>query len=117
MNKLSSSAIFGIALLACVSTEGAANEDQAKRENFTVAGHNAFVILPPKAPADKPMRWVWYAPTLRGLPGNAEQWMFDRFHEAGSAVAGSTRHFGYPCRYMSYALKTFRNQVKCGSAN
>jgi pimeloyl-ACP methyl ester carboxylesterase len=88
MNKLSSSAILAVALLAYASAEGAANEDRAKRENFTVAGHNAFVILPPKPPADKPIRWVWYAPTLRGLPGNAEQWMFDRFHAAGIAVAG-----------------------------
>jgi len=54
MKKLSGSAILAVALLACASADGAASEDQAKCENFTVAGHNAFVILPPKAPADKP---------------------------------------------------------------
>jgi len=61
----------------------------ARRENFTVAGHKAFVIPPPAAPTDKPVRWVWYAPTLgRALPGGAEKWMFDRFGRAGIAVAG-----------------------------
>jgi len=88
MKKLSRIAVVAFAQLAYASTEVAASEDRAKLENFTVAGHNAFVILPSKAPADKPMRWVWYAPTLRGLPGSAEQWMFDRFHAAGIAVAG-----------------------------
>ncbi len=35
------------------------------------------------------MPWVWYAPTLgRGLPGGAEQWMFERLHHAGIAIAG-----------------------------
>ena len=43
-------------------------------------------------PTDLPLRtskpWVWYAPTLPGLPGREEQWMFDRFLSAGIAVAG-----------------------------
>ena len=34
------------------------------------------------------MPWVWYAPTLRGLPGEAEKWMFERFLKAGIAIAG-----------------------------
>ena len=34
------------------------------------------------------MPWVWYAPTLRGLPGGAEKWMFERFLKAGIAIAG-----------------------------
>ncbi len=71
-----------------VALAGLTSEAQAVRENFFVAGHDAFVILPTKAPTDRPMRWVWYAPTLRGLPGEAEKWMFDQFDEAGIAIAG-----------------------------
>lgn len=64
------------------------DEALAVRENFLVAGHDAFVILPVKAPTDRPRRWVWYAPTLRGQPDEAMNWMFDRFGEAGIAIAG-----------------------------
>jgi pimeloyl-ACP methyl ester carboxylesterase len=65
------------------------DKPQARRENFTVAGYQAFVILPPGAPKVKSRRWVWYAPTIgRGLPGGAEKWMFDRFHQADIAIAG-----------------------------
>ncbi len=61
-----------------------------RREDFTVADHKAFVMMPPKsARVDGPTPWVWYAPTLgRGLPGGAERWMFDRLHAAGVAIAG-----------------------------
>lgn len=34
------------------------------------------------------MPWVWYAPTLPGLPGEEETWMFDRFLGHGLAIAG-----------------------------
>lgn len=53
-----------------------------------VDGHTAFLILPEagKAPAERP--WVWYAPTLPGLPGEEEKWMFERFLDAGIAIAG-----------------------------
>ena len=55
-------------------------------EAFKLNGHDAFVILPQGARADTP--WVWYAPTLRGLPGKHERWMFKRFLAAGVAIAG-----------------------------
>ena len=55
-------------------------------ESFRLNGHDAFVIAPPDAKANTP--WVWYAPTLRGLPSKAEVWMFERFGRAGIAVAG-----------------------------
>lgn len=32
--------------------------------------------------------WVWYAPTLPNLPGPEERWMFERFVQAGIAIAG-----------------------------
>ena len=55
---------------------------------FLTAGRIAFV-LPAKAnPAAKAKPWVWYAPTLPGLPGREEQWMFDQFLDAGIAIAG-----------------------------
>lgn len=57
-------------------------------EVFLVEGRTAFVILPPAKPADGPIPWVWYAPTLPNLPGDAEKWMFERFTRAGIAIAG-----------------------------
>jgi hypothetical protein len=53
-----------------------------------VQGHTAFVILPPAQFTNLPIPWVWYAPTLPGLPGKEEQWMFERFNQAGVAIAG-----------------------------
>lgn len=55
-------------------------------EAFTLNGHDAFVILPPEVNPNMP--WVWYAPTLKNLPGQAEVWMFERFLQAGIAIAG-----------------------------
>lgn len=55
-------------------------------EAFKLNGSEAFVILPPDAKEDIP--WVWYAPTLAGLPSGAEKWMFEKFLENGIAIAG-----------------------------
>jgi len=55
-------------------------------ESFKLDGHDAFVILPAKVRAKTP--WVWYAPTLPGLPSKAEVWMFKQFLENGIAIAG-----------------------------
>ena len=57
-------------------------------EVFSIEGRTAFVILPKTKPADGPIPWVWYAPTLPGLPSDAEKWMFERFTQAGIAIAG-----------------------------
>jgi pimeloyl-ACP methyl ester carboxylesterase len=57
-------------------------------EVFTVGGHAAFVILPEPGRRVAGMPWVWYAPTLPGLPGTEETWMFRKFLDAGIAVAG-----------------------------
>jgi hypothetical protein len=57
-------------------------------EVFRVKGRVAFVILPKVKHASRPTPWVWYAPTLANLPGKAEKWMFDRFTQAGIAIAG-----------------------------
>ncbi len=60
------------------------------REVFELDGHAAFILAPAESArtaTGKP--WVWYAPTLgKNLPGNAEQWMFDRLLVKGIAIAG-----------------------------
>ncbi len=57
-------------------------------EVFQVAGRVAFVISPEVKSAGQAIPWVWYAPTLPGLPATSEQWMFERFLKAGIAIAG-----------------------------
>ncbi len=57
-------------------------------EVFSVKGCEAFLIPPEPAPGQAAMPWVWYAPTLPGLPGPEEKWMFQKFLDAGVAVAG-----------------------------
>ncbi len=57
-------------------------------EVFLVEGRTAFIIPAKTNSALKSKPWVWYAPTLPGLPGKEEQWMFDQFHDAGIAIAG-----------------------------
>jgi dipeptidyl aminopeptidase/acylaminoacyl peptidase len=57
-------------------------------ETFTVAGKAAFLVRPARAAAGKP--WVLYAPTFQNSTPNEkdEGWLFQRFLEAGLAVAG-----------------------------
>ena len=57
-------------------------------EVFAVKGHTAFVIPAKPGAEGQPIPWVWYAPTLPNLPGDAEKWMFERFTAAGVAIAG-----------------------------
>jgi dipeptidyl aminopeptidase/acylaminoacyl peptidase len=57
-------------------------------EVFAVKGHVAFLIMPAKQESKTKTPWVWYAPTLPGLPGVEEKWMFERFLNAGIAIAG-----------------------------
>lgn len=55
---------------------------------FTVQGHRAFLISPEANEKDASKPWVWYAPTLPGLPAKEETWMFERFLAAGLSIAG-----------------------------
>ncbi|MBT3344456.1 MAG: hypothetical protein HN404_15740 [Gemmatimonadetes bacterium] len=59
-------------------------------EVFDLDGNTAFLITPPRSDtADvNPIPWVWYAPTLPGLPGAEEAWMFTQFLHEGMAIAG-----------------------------
>ena len=44
--------------------------------------------MPEQLATDAATPWVWYAPTLADMPGDAEEWMFGRFLDAGVAIAG-----------------------------
>ena len=68
--------------------EAATKKLPIEGEVFTVEGHTAFLIMPAKQKPGAGTPWVWYAPTLPGLPADAEIWMFERFLSAGIAIAG-----------------------------
>ena len=70
------------------SEQNQARPDVPPRQVFEVAGRPAFVIMPAQADLKKPVPWVWYAPTLPGLPESREHWMFKQFLAAGIAIAG-----------------------------
>ncbi|MEX1048451.1 MAG: sialate O-acetylesterase [Akkermansiaceae bacterium] len=57
-------------------------------EQFSVAGHPAFLIAASGKAEGKSKPWVWYAPTLPNLPSPEERWMFEKFRDAGIAIAG-----------------------------
>jgi len=78
-------------------------------EAFLVDGRAAFVFLPPEEKRTKPMPWIMYAPTLPGLPDNAEKYMHEMFLEAGVAVCGIDTGESYGnanCRKWMAALYT-----------
>jgi pimeloyl-ACP methyl ester carboxylesterase len=75
------------------SSESQKNKTPTKKlplpgEVFRVDGCTAFLIPPRQSIAGKTTPWVWYAPTLPGLPADSEKWMFERFTAAGIAIAG-----------------------------
>ena len=55
---------------------------------FNVDGNVGFIIFPKKINSSTPIPWVWYAPTLPGLPGAEELWMFEQITNAGIAIVG-----------------------------
>ncbi|MBL9205588.1 MAG: prolyl oligopeptidase family serine peptidase [Opitutaceae bacterium] len=58
-------------------------------ESFQLEGREAFIIRPTaKAASGRRQPWVWYAPTLPGLPDQEERWMFAQWVKAGIAIAG-----------------------------
>jgi len=63
-------------------------DSSGTREVFFVEDRPAFLILPEKTEQGKPTPLIWYAPTLKGLPGKAETWMFDQFLAKGIAICG-----------------------------
>ncbi len=57
-------------------------------ERFSFQGRNAFIMRPQNISINAATGWVWYAPTLPGLPAEEEYWMFERFFASGLAIAG-----------------------------
>jgi len=80
--------ISAVCGLTADSTQTAEKDLPVKGETFTIEGRTAFLILPQNSKGDTSIPWVWYAPTLSGLPGTEEQWMFDKFLDRGIAIAG-----------------------------
>ena len=64
--------------------------ESAEAQYFDVSEHQAFAFEPPESSrVDGPMPWVFYAPTfIRRLPGPEEDWMIERLHDRGIAIAG-----------------------------
>ncbi len=89
-------------------------------ESFKINGRDAFVILPKGWQRMKDIPWVWYAPTLKGLPAKAEVWMFERFLAAGVAIAGIDvgESYGSPAgrdqysEFHSYLVDSRKFQIK-----
>ena len=57
-------------------------------EIFEVEGHEAWLMVPAQRSSTNAMPWVWYAPTLPGLPASEEKEMFEKFLAAGIAIGG-----------------------------
>jgi len=55
---------------------------------FLINGDTAFMIMPKEPRKGRAIPWIWYAPTLPGLPGPEESWMFGKFLAAGIAICG-----------------------------
>ena len=61
---------------------------QLEKELFSVEGNPAFVILPEKVDRNKPVPWVWFAPTIDIVPTENDTWMFEQILNNGIAIAG-----------------------------
>jgi len=60
----------------------------ARRDNFEVAGCEAFVIHPFKPAPGGAKPWVWYAPTIGHHPSTVNTWLLSRLLTNGFYVAG-----------------------------
>jgi len=89
-----------LGLLACVGVSVDAQTGARQKtlpvpgETLQIGEYEAFIIRPAGAGvgagmgAGRRTPWVWYAPTLPGLPDQEERWMFERWVKAGIAIAG-----------------------------
>lgn len=57
-------------------------------ESFLIEGRPAFILTPKSIESTGKTPWIYYAPTLNGLPDSHEKWMHEQFLAAGVAVAG-----------------------------
>lgn len=74
-------------------------------ETLTISGKEAFLFLPSQDKRTSPQPWIFYAPTLRPYPDQAERWMHERFLDAGIAVAGIDvgEAYGAPSSHASFS--------------
>ena len=77
--------LLALALLVLAPLCTAA-EPLPPRTAFELDGRKAFIIAALEPAKDRP--WLWYAPTLPGLPGAGHQWYFERLLKAGISIAG-----------------------------
>lgn len=96
---------FVLCCIAGAVTQAAEKNLPIEGEVFTIRDRTAFLILPKNTEANAPIPWVWYAPTLPGLPGKYETWMFERFLDNGIAIAGVDvgESFGSPAGRAIYS--------------
>lgn len=109
-----------IVLLVIFASAGLSETFQWER--FEVAGHKAFVILPPNDVRQEPLPWILYAPTFdKQLPNERDEgWMIERFQKAGIAVAGVDvgESYGSPAGrkvYDALYAHLTQGQHKCAS--
>lgn len=58
-------------------------------QSFLLNGRHTFLMLPEKTfHGEKGRPWIFYGPTLNGVPDKAESWMHRRFLDAGITIAG-----------------------------
>ncbi|MFO0936285.1 MAG: sialate O-acetylesterase [Gemmataceae bacterium] len=88
MNRLSLFVFLLVSATSSVTAQPAGKKLPLPGESFTLSNHVAFLIPSSNEPIGRVKPWVWYAPTLPNLPGSEERWMFERFREAGIAIAG-----------------------------
>ena len=77
-----------VAFRKVVPTKPQAKKLPLPGEVFELEGRRAFLILPEKVDPQRTIPWVWYAPTLPGLPEKREVWMFKQWLDQGIAIAG-----------------------------
>ena len=77
-----------ITIFSLNSLVSAKINENIKWERFKFEDNDAFILMPKKH-SELNIPWVFYAPTLRGLPNERDEgWMINHFLEAGIAVAG-----------------------------
>ncbi len=60
----------------------------AKRDDFEVAGCEAFVLHPAKPAPNGAKPWAWYAPTIGSNPGPSNTWLIQQLLDRGFYIAG-----------------------------
>ena len=77
-----------ITIFSLNSLVSAKINENIKWERFKFEDNDAFILMPKKH-SELNIPWVFYAPTLRGLPSERDEgWMINHFLEAGIALAG-----------------------------